>query len=69
MLCILVLSVAWHLHLLVSSLAYSSILKMEEIYAGYPVSKFRLAIAKKKEFVSKPFILTFDVRFLHYFSI
>jgi hypothetical protein len=37
-------------------------------YAGYPESKFRWAVEKKREFISKPFILPFDVHTVHYFS-
>jgi hypothetical protein len=38
-------------------------------YVGYPESKFRWATEKKKqEFISKQFILPFDVHTLHYFS-
>jgi hypothetical protein len=35
------------------------------IYVGYPESKFRWAVEKKQEFISKPFILPFDVHTLH----
>jgi hypothetical protein len=38
------------------------------VYVGYPESKLRWAIEKKQEFVSKPFILPFDVHTLHYLS-
>jgi phage pi2 protein 07 len=40
------------------------------LYVGYPESKFWWAIEKKKqqEFISKPFILPFDVHTIHYFS-
>jgi hypothetical protein len=44
------------------------------MYTGYPESKFRWAIEKKKnnkkkkqEFISKPFTLPFDAHTLHYF--
>jgi hypothetical protein len=37
------------------------------IYVGYPESKFRWAIEKKKQLIFKPFILPFDVHTLHYF--
>jgi hypothetical protein len=39
-----------------------------KFYVGYPESKFRWAIKKRQVFISKPFILPFDVHTLRYFS-